>query len=72
MEGFEPSSLRAMRENTMLYKLLLNSIQTYTKIIYLLDWAASTVTWSGESFKIVLGLRPIHVQNTWTCANTCL
>ena len=26
LEGLEPSSLRAMRENTILYKLLLNSI----------------------------------------------
>ena len=26
LEGLEPISLRAMRENTMLYKLLLNSI----------------------------------------------
>ena len=37
LEGLEPSSLRAMREYTKLYKLLLNSIQTYTKTIYVIQ-----------------------------------
>ena len=34
LEGLEPSSLRAMRENTKLYKQLLNNILTYTKTTY--------------------------------------
>ena len=79
LDGLESSSLRAMREYTkfnklywiitqrkyiMLYKLLLNSILTYTKIIHihLQDWAVSTVTWSGNSLKTILALGPIHVQ----------
>ena len=64
LQGLEPSFLRDVREYTKLYKLLLNSILTYTKIIDLLDRPVSIETWSGERFKIVLVLWPIYTQNT--------